>query len=146
MSLLSSRRARELLSRQYHHDPWKSDDANSPGHHFQSIKDKKVIKSNQRGFMKVKSCLTKLIAFFNDVTNLVNEGEEWMLFTLTSARSVFHNIFTDKLMRCEGGVWIMGWMENWLNCQALQVVISACMMARWRPVTSDVPQGISTSL
>jgi len=38
------------------------------------MKDKKVVGSNQHGFTNGKSCLSNLIAFYNDVISLVDEG------------------------------------------------------------------------
>lgn len=38
------------------------------------MKDKKVIRSSQHAFYKGKSCLINLIAFYNEVPSLVNEG------------------------------------------------------------------------
>lgn len=37
-------------------------------------RDKKVIWASQRGFTKVKSCLTNLIAFHDEMTGLLDEG------------------------------------------------------------------------
>lgn len=54
----------------------------------QHIRDKKVMQSSQHGFMKEQPCLTKLIAYYNEVTGSVGGGEQWMLFTSTSVRLV----------------------------------------------------------
>lgn len=37
------------------------------------IKDKKVTGSTQHGFMKMKSCLTNLMAFYDEITRLVDK-------------------------------------------------------------------------
>ena len=67
------------------------------------IKDKKVIGSSQRGFMKVKSCLTKLIAFYDEMAGLVDKGRAVDVVYLDFSKAfdtVSHNIFIDKLMKC----------------------------------------------
>jgi len=38
------------------------------------MKDKREIRSNQHRFMKAKSCLTRLIAFCEEMSGLVEEG------------------------------------------------------------------------
>ena len=41
---------------------------------MKQMEEKKVIRSSQHGFTKGKSCLTNLIAFYNDMTGWVDEG------------------------------------------------------------------------
>lgn len=43
--------------------PWKGD-GDAPGNHFQTMKGEKVIRNRWHRFMKGKSCLTSLIAFY----------------------------------------------------------------------------------
>lgn len=49
------------------------------------IKDKKVIASNEYGFLRGHSCLANLIAFYNEMTGLVDNGRTLNVFSLTLA-------------------------------------------------------------
>lgn len=49
-----------------------------------NTKDKKVIRSSKHGFSKRKSCLTNLITFYEGMTSLVSEGDQWVLPTWIS--------------------------------------------------------------
>jgi len=42
---------------------------------IKQVEEKKVIRSSQHGFTKGKSCLTNLIAFYDDMTGWVDEGK-----------------------------------------------------------------------
>lgn len=65
------------------------------------IKDKKVIGRSQHGFMKTKSCLTNLIAAYDEMTSLVDKRRAvdtvYVGFS-TVFDTVFPNNLTDKLM------------------------------------------------
>lgn len=66
------------------------------------MKDKKVIRSSWHGFMKGKSCLTNIIAFYNEVPSLVDEGRavDVVYHDLTKALdAVSHSIFIAKLTK-----------------------------------------------
>jgi len=41
---------------------------------IKQVEEKKVIRSSQHGFTKGKSCLTNLMAFYDDMTGWVDEG------------------------------------------------------------------------
>lgn len=73
------------------------------------IKDKKVIGSSQHGFMKTKSCLTNLIAFYDEMTSLVDKGRAvdsiYAGFS-TGFDTVSPNNLTDKLMEYRPDVQI----------------------------------------
>ena len=67
----------KLLASQSHLSPWKDVKANN---HLNHLKDWTVTASSQPGFTEGNSYLTNLIAFLNEMTDLVYE------FILTSAK------------------------------------------------------------
>ena len=52
--------SRKLQASQPYFHPWKGDVTSCSGYPLQQLEEKKVIRSNQHGFMKGKSCLTNL--------------------------------------------------------------------------------------
>lgn len=106
------------------------------------IEGKKVIESIQHGFMKGKSYLTDLMAFYNKVISLMDEGRTVDFVYLDFNRAfgtVSCNILIDKLMKYGLDKWTVRWSENWLNCQAESVVIGSTK-STWRLFTSNVLQ------
>jgi len=71
---------------------------------IKQVEEKKVIRSSRHGFTKGKSCLTNLIAFYDDMTGWVNEGRAVDVVYLDFSKTfdtVFHNILLGKLRKCE---------------------------------------------
>ena len=105
-------------------------------------KDKKVIGSNQQGFMKEKSCSRNPISFYDERTGLVDEGSAVDVVYLNFSKSFDNfsrNILIGKLMKHRPGKWPVRCAGKQLNCWAHRVVISITKSS-WTPVTSGVPQ------
>ena len=110
---------------------------------IKQVEEKKVIRSSQHGFTKGKSCLTNLIAFYDDMTGWVDEGRAVDVVYLDFSKAfdtVSHDILLGKLRKCGLDEWSVKWIENWLNGRTQRVVISVAESS-WRLVTSGVPQG-----
>ncbi|CAM5173131.1 unnamed protein product [Eretmochelys imbricata] len=108
--------------------------------HFE---ERKVIRNSQHGFTKGKSCLTNLIAFYDEITGSVDEGKAVDVLFLDISKAfdtVSHSILASKLKKYGLDEWTIRWIVSWLNCRAQRVVINGSMSS-WQLVSSGVPQG-----
>ncbi|CAM4705653.1 unnamed protein product [Lepidochelys kempii] len=107
------------------------------------LEERKVIRNSQHGFTKGKSCLTNLIAFYDEITGSVDEGKAVDVLFLDYSKAfdpVSHSILASKLKKYGLGEWTIRWIESWLDCRAQWVVINGSMSS-WQLVSSGVPQG-----
>lgn len=93
----------------------------------EDMKDKKVVGSIQRGFMKGKSCSASLMAFCTDVTRLADKEKAADIVCLNFSKAfgaVCHNFLIKKLTKDGLGKWTVRWIGNCWNGRALGLVVS----------------------
>jgi len=75
--------------------------------------------------VKGKSCLTRLISFYDQVSRLVDEGKAMDVVYLDFSKAsdtVSHCILLEKLVAHGFDRCTLHWVKNWLNGRAQRVV------------------------
>ena len=97
----------------------------------------------QHGFLKGRSCLTNLLAFFDQVTQLLDEGKEVDVCYLDFQKafdSVNHELLIWKLRSLGINQTLCDWIEEFLKNRTFRVRVRNTLSKVATP-TSGVPQG-----
>ena len=103
----------------------------------------KLINPSQHGFLKVRSCLTNLLCFLEEITKWVDDGSPVDLIYLDFQKAfdkVPHQRVILKLKSHGMGNSIVNWIEQWLTDRRQRVVADR-EVSSWKSILSGVPQG-----
>jgi len=106
------------------------------------MENRGVTGDSQQGFSKAKSCLKKLVAFYNGVIALDDKGRVNGIIYLDLCKAfdaVPHDILVSKLERPRFDRWTTLWIRNWLDACTQRAAVNGSM-SKWRSVMSGVPQ------
>ena len=102
----------------------------------------KLLNSSQHGFVKVRSCLTNMLCFLEEITKWIDEGSPVDIIYLDFQKAfdkVPHQRLLLKLKAHGIGDGIIYWIEKWLTDRRQHVVVDG--VSNWKLVLSGVPQG-----
>lgn len=102
-----------------------------------------TLNRTQHGFIKGRSCLTNLLTFLEEVTDMLDRKLPVDIVYLDFSKAfdkVPHKRLLEKLHAhgVRGKVWT--WIKNWLSGRQQRVIIQG-ETSDWKPVLSGVPQG-----
>ena len=110
---------------------------------LEHVREYKLIKESQHGFLKRRSCLTNLLEFLEFVTNYIDQGYPIDVIYLDFQKA-FDKVPHKRLMRKINALGItaevFNWITDWLKDREQRVVLLGSN-SKWTRVKSGVPQG-----
>ena len=103
----------------------------------------KLINTSQHGFLKARSCLTKLLCFLEEITKWVDD-ESPVDVVYLDFQKAFDKVPLQRLLlklKAHGiGNDVINWIEKWLTHRRQSVIVDG-EISNWKSVLSGVPQG-----
>ena len=102
-----------------------------------------MLRGNQHGFIRGRSCQTNLVAFYDQVTKSLDAGVAVDIVFLDFQKAfdtVSHPVLIKKLRDCGVDTHTVKWVANWLEGHTHRVIVDGSF-STWRDVGSGVLQG-----
>ena len=112
-------------------------------HIVQYLEDNNIINEKQHGFRKGKSCLTQLLAHYDNILYNAIQGNDTDIIYLDFAKAfdkIDHKILITKLSTYGFSGKLLVWIENFLTERSQCVTLNG-KLSFVSPVISGVPQG-----
>ena len=100
----------------------------------------KLLYLSQHGFLKVRSCLTNMLCFFEEITKWIDEGSPADIIYL-DFQNAFDKVPHQRLLLklgIEDG--IIDWIKQWLTDRRRRAVVDG-EVSSWKSVLCEAPQG-----
>ena len=100
-----------------------------------------MLRGNQHGFIRGRSCQSNLVAFYDQVTKSLEAGVAVDIVFLDFRKAfdtLSHPILIKKLGNCAVDAYTVRWVANWLEGCTQRVVVDGSFLT-WRDVGSRVP-------
>ena len=103
----------------------------------------KLINTSQRGFLKLRSCLTNILCFLEEITKWAHEGSQvdvvYLDFRKAFDKEPHQRLLLKLKAHCIGN-GVINWIVEWLTHRRQSVIVEGDIL-NWKSVLNGVPQG-----